>query len=108
MKYMRSVVINSQINVAELLDFLLPSKLGLMPLSDRDLGASVVRALLEFADYALYATDLASAIVLWNPAAGRLYGFSAEEAVGRPISELLQFENSEEELRILERLSGHT
>jgi len=79
-----------------------------MPLSDRDLGASVVRALLEFADYALYATDLASAIVLWNPAAGRLYGFSAEEAVGRPISELLQFENSEEELRILERLSGHT
>ena len=48
-----------------------------------------VRArLLEVVDAAVIATDPAGRVTNWNGAASRMYGWTAEEAVGRPIQEL--------------------
>jgi len=39
--------------------------------------------------YALIATDLAGIVTRWNAEAERLYGWSAREAVGRPVTQLI-------------------
>lgn len=41
---------------------------------------------------AVIGTDAEYRVTLWNPAAERLYGYSAEEAMGRPARELATFE----------------
>jgi len=38
------------------------------------------------ADYALYFVDLSGAIASWNPAAARMYGYLADEIIGKPLS----------------------
>jgi PAS domain S-box-containing protein len=47
------------------------------------------QSLLEVSPTAIVITDLDSKIVSWNPAAERLFGFSAEEAVGRTTDDLV-------------------
>ena len=44
--------------------------------------------LLEVVGEAVIATDLGGRVLFWNRFAERLYGWSAEEALGRPITEL--------------------
>jgi two-component system cell cycle sensor histidine kinase/response regulator CckA len=59
-------------------------------------GAEVVRALTdasfltvaEAASDAIFASGLDGTIVSWNPAAQRLYGYTADEAVGCPVAML--------------------
>lgn len=46
--------------------------------------AAVFAAAFEHAHEAFYAVDDGGAIAAWNPAAERLYGYTAAEAVGRP------------------------
>ena len=43
-------------------------------------------------------------ILLWNEAAHRLYGYTAQEAVGRHLSLLLPPERAGESAEVLERL----
>jgi PAS domain S-box-containing protein len=62
--------------------------------------AAVVRGTQD----AVLSKDLNAVITSWNPAAERLYGFSAEEAVGRPVSFLMPEELKREEGEILERV----
>ena len=60
--------------------------------SDRTRLQHDVRArslLLDPVDAAVIATDLLGVVELWSRAAERLYGHSAEEAIGRPIHELI-------------------
>lgn len=45
--------------------------------------------LLDLANDAIVVTDLGGTVVYWNAAAARLYGWSAEEAVGSPAEDLL-------------------
>jgi PAS domain S-box-containing protein len=47
------------------------------------------QSLLEISPTAIVITDLDSNIVSWNPAAERLFGYSAEEAVGRKTDDLV-------------------
>jgi PAS domain S-box-containing protein len=49
---------------------------------------------------AVIGTDLEYRVTLWNPAAERLYGCSAEEAIGRPARELATFEGDTARLRL--------
>jgi PAS domain S-box-containing protein len=51
---------------------------------------------LEISPNAFVVTDLQTKVVAWNPAAERLFGYSAEEAVGRRVDDLIA---STEELR---------
>ena len=46
-------------------------------------------SLLEISPTAIVITDLDSKIVSWNPAAEKLFGYSAEEAVGRKTDDLV-------------------
>src|SRR5215203_4039066 len=55
---------------------------------------------------AVITKDLQGVVTSWNEAAERLYGYSAEEAVGRHISFLVPPDHKEEEMRILERVVG--
>jgi len=53
---------------------------------------------------AVMSKDLDGLVTSWNPAASRLYGYSAEEAVGRHISFLVPPDHKDEEMVILERI----
>lgn len=53
---------------------------------------------------AVLSKDLEGVVTSWNPAANRLYGYSAEEAIGRHISFLVPSDHKDEEKVILERV----
>lgn len=53
---------------------------------------------------AVLSKDLDGIVTTWNPAATRLYGYSAEEAIGRHISFLVPPDHKDEEQVILERV----
>jgi PAS domain S-box-containing protein len=54
---------------------------------------------------AVLSKDLAGLVTSWNPAAERLYGYSAEEAIGEHISFLVPADHKDEEKRILARIA---
>ena len=62
--------------------------------------AEVVRSTQD----AVLSKDLDGIVTSWNPAAERLYGYSAEEAIGRHISFLIPSDRQDEEVTILERV----
>ena len=55
-------------------------------------------------DEAIISKDLNGVITSWNRGAERLYGYTAEQIIGRPISLLLPPEQPDELPGILERL----
>ncbi len=64
--------------------------------------------LLENVSEAIIATDPQNRIAFWNAAAQRMYGWSAEEVVGRTLGELLSQQSSEDEQNRIERaLTDH-
>src|SRR5947209_13749012 len=61
-------------------------------------------AIVESSDDAIIGKTLDGIILTWNRAAERLYGYSAEEMKGQPISVLMPRERPNELIAILERL----
>lgn len=61
-------------------------------------------AIVESSDDAIISKDLDGIIISWNPGAERLFGYPAQEAIGRPITMLMPPERLDEEPGILERL----
>jgi PAS domain S-box-containing protein len=61
-------------------------------------------AIVESSDDAMIAKSLDGVILSWNRGAGRLYGYTSEEAVGQPISMLVPPENEDEVPDILKRI----
>jgi PAS domain S-box-containing protein len=61
-------------------------------------------AIVELSADAIYSTDLNGLILSWNKSAENLYGWPAEEIIGRPISTLIPPDRQAEEELILERL----
>ena len=53
---------------------------------------------------AIYAKDLDGVITDWNPAAERLFGFPADEAVGRPVTIIVPPDRREEERETRRRI----
>jgi PAS domain S-box-containing protein len=60
-------------------------------------------AIVESTDDAVLSKDSRGIVTSWNPGAERLYGYSAEEAIGRHISFLVPPDHRGEEARILAR-----
>lgn len=61
-------------------------------------------AIVESSDDAIIGKSLEGIIQSWNNGAERLYGYSAEETIGRSIAMLLPSDRPDEVARILERL----
>jgi PAS domain S-box-containing protein len=55
---------------------------------------------------AVFSKDREGYVTSWNPAAQRLYGYSAEEAIGRHISFIVPADHQGEEQRILDRIAA--
>jgi PAS domain S-box-containing protein len=63
-------------------------------------------ALVESTTDAIVSKDLCGTINSWNPAAERLFGYAAEEAVGMPVTRLIPDDRLVEERVIIDRISG--
>jgi len=61
-------------------------------------------AIVETTDDAVISKDLNGIITSWNPAAQKLYGYTAEEAIGQPVTIMIPPERPDEEPAILARL----
>jgi PAS domain S-box-containing protein len=61
-------------------------------------------AVVEASTDAIVSKDLAGVITSWNKAAEQLFGYSAEEAVGRPITILIPVDRLQEEEHIIGRI----
>jgi PAS domain S-box-containing protein len=64
----------------------------------------LLAAIVESSDDAIVSKNLEGIIQSWNAGAERLFGYTADEVVGKSITILLPSPNPEEELRILSRI----
>lgn len=61
-------------------------------------------AIIESSEDAIVSKDLDGVVTSWNRSAERLFGYRAEEVIGRPITILIPEDRQDEEPRILESL----
>lgn len=72
---------------------------------ERDVAARArLAAIVETSDDAIISKDLDGIITSWNAAAERIFGYSAEEVIGRPVTMLMPPERHDEEPGILARV----
>jgi PAS domain S-box-containing protein len=70
--------------------------------------AALLQALIESSDDAIISKDLDGRITSWNPAATRMFGYSAEEAIGKSIRLIVPADRQDEETAVLDRIRrGH-
>ena len=69
-----------------------------------DLTRAHLAAIVESSDDAIVSKTLQSVILSWNKGAERLFGYSAQEAIGQPITMLLPPDRRDEEQQILQRI----
>ncbi|HKS29613.1 MAG TPA: PAS domain S-box protein [Pyrinomonadaceae bacterium] len=69
-------------------------------------AALKLAAIVESAEDAIFGKTLEGVINSWNKGAQRLYGYTAEEAIGRNVSMLVPEERMDELASIMERLRG--
>jgi PAS domain S-box-containing protein len=72
--------------------------------------AKVTRAhlagIVESSDDAILSKDLEGIVTSWNAGAERIFGYSATEMIGRPVTLLIPPENPDEESRCIARIKG--
>jgi PAS domain S-box-containing protein len=76
----------------------------LSELKTAERAQSFLGSIVESADDAIISKTLDGIVTSWNPGAERLFGYSADEMVGKPISILIPRYQPNEEPWILERL----
>ena len=63
-----------------------------------------IASIVESSDDAIVSKDLNGVIINWNKGAERIFGYTAEEVVGKPITILIPPDRHDEEPSILERI----
>ncbi len=69
-----------------------------------ELARGKLAAIVHTSIDAIVSKDINGIINSWNEAAERIFGYSAAEAIGQPITMLLPVEQRDEELRIMEKI----
>lgn len=69
-----------------------------------ELAARYLAAIVESSDDAIASKDLNGIVASWNKAAERIFGYSVEEMIGKPIALLVPPDRPNEEPAILERI----
>lgn len=72
--------------------------------SRSDVSAARLAAIVEFSDDAIISKDLAGVITSWNRGAEKLFGYTAEEAVGQSVTLLMPPDRKNEEEGVLQRI----
>lgn len=67
---------------------------------------SKLAAIVEYSDDAIVSKTLDGIITSWNPAAQRLFGYTAKEMIGNSISRIIPEDRLDEEPRIIEMLKS--
>lgn len=67
---------------------------------------SLLAAIIESTDDAIYTQSPDAVITSWNGAAERIYGYRPEEAIGQPIAMLIPGDRVGEDIRILAQILG--
>lgn len=73
-----------------------------------ELAAQRLAAIVESSDDAILSKNLDGIIMSWNAGAERLFGYTAEEALGQPVTMLIPLERQHEEHLILGNVRGGT
>lgn len=63
-------------------------------------------AIIECSDDAIVSKNLQGIVTSWNQGAERIFGWTAEEMIGQPITQIIPPDRRDEEREILERLSA--
>src|ERR1700744_3372926 len=66
--------------------------------------ASLLAAIVDSSDDAIVSKTLDGMILSWNPAAERMFGYTREEAIGKPITIIIPKDRLDEERDVLARL----
>ena len=61
-------------------------------------------AIVESSDDAIISKDLSGMVITWNGAAERIFGYTAAEMIGQPITILIPVERKDEESQILDKI----
>lgn len=69
-----------------------------------EISNAYLGAIIDNSDDAIISKDLNGIITSWNDSAERIFGYTAEEAIGQPITILVPDERLDEETRILNQL----
>ncbi|MCG6158152.1 hybrid sensor histidine kinase/response regulator [Rubinisphaera margarita] len=85
--------------------------LAIEDITERQQGQESLRrlaSLVESSDDAIISKSLDGTIQTWNAAAERIFGYTAEQVIGRPVSILIPEERASEAKQIMDQLrSGH-
>jgi PAS domain S-box-containing protein len=81
-----------------------PTKDSLAALPDREMAPYWLSAIIESADDAIISKTLDGIITSWNKGAERIFGYTAEEVIGKPVSILIPPDHPDEEPGILAKL----
>jgi PAS domain S-box-containing protein len=78
---------------------------GFMELvNEGERAAQLLSAIIDSSDDAIISKDLNGIVTSWNKSAERLFGYTASEMIGQPITILIPTDRQDEEPKILSRL----
>src|SRR5271168_3769859 len=72
--------------------------------TDSERASQLLNAIVDSSDDAIISKDLNGIVTSWNRGAERLFGYTAAEMVGQPITILIPIDRQDEEPKILSRL----
>lgn len=81
-----------------------PQRSPLVSLPKSDIAEAWLAAIIESADDAIISKTLEGVITSWNTGAERLFGYTAEEVIGKPVTILIPPDHIDEEPEILRRI----
>ncbi|MEK6334741.1 MAG: ATP-binding protein [Acidobacteriota bacterium] len=82
------------------------TKNSVAPIQSEDLAAPWLSAIIESADDAIISKTLEGIITSWNRGAERIFGYTADEVVGKPVTILIPPDHLDEEPEILGKIKA--